>query len=168
LIKELAQRVGVSVSLISKYENDKLLPPLRVLHRLVSELQTNIGSLFDSSWSGAGCVASASSRPRISAGGNGNLAGVILERVITNGMGHLLQGNIHIVSPGVGSMGTISHEGDEVGYVLKGCLELTIDGAAHQLGPEDSFAFTSYLPHTYRNNGSSEARILWIDTPPTF
>jgi len=34
LIKQLAERVGVSISLISKYENDKLLPPLTVLHSL--------------------------------------------------------------------------------------------------------------------------------------
>lgn len=168
LIKELAERVGVSVSLISKYENDKLLPPLKVLHRLVSELQTNIGALFESSWSGVGYVASAGSRPRISAAGDGDSAGVTLERVIPNGMGHLLQGNIHIVAPGGGSMGAISHEGDEVGYILEGRLELTIDGVAHQLGPEDSFAFASHLPHTYRNNGSSVTRVLWINTPPTF
>jgi len=168
LIKQLAERVGVSGSLISKYENDKLLPPLMVLHRLVSELQTNIGALFESSWHGVGYVASAGSRPRISAGGNGDSVGVTLERVIPNGMGHLLQGNIHIVAPGGGSMGAMSHEGDEVGYILEGSLELTIDGVTHHLGAEDSFAFASHLPHTYRNIGSRLTRVLWINTPPTF
>lgn len=168
LIKDLAERVGVSISLISKYENDKLLPPLTVLHKLVSQLETNIGALFDSNWSGVGYIARAGSRPRISAAGEGDSVGVTLERIIPSGMGHLLQGNIHIVAPGGGSMGPMSHEGDEVGYVLEGRLELSIDGTTHDLGPGDSFAFASHLAHTYRNPGGNVTRVLWINTPPTF
>ena len=62
LIKQLAERVGVSISLISKYENDKLLPPLTVLHSLVTELETNIGALFVPNWTGLDYVARAGGR----------------------------------------------------------------------------------------------------------
>ena len=168
LIKDLAQRVGVSISLISKYENDRLLPPLTVLHSLVTELETNIGALFEPDWSGSGYVARGGARPRISAAGNGGSAGVTLERIVPNGQGHLLQGNIHIVAPGGGSMGPMRHEGDEVGYVLEGRLDLSIDDKLHELGPGDSFAFPSNLAHTYRNPGADVTRVLWINTPPTF
>lgn len=168
LIKELAERVGVSVSLISKYENDKLLPPLTVLHSLVSELETNIGALFEANWSSLTYVARQGSRPCLAAGGKAEAAGVTLERLIPNGRGHLLQGNIHIVPPGGGSMGSIRHEGDEFGYVLEGRLELRIEETAHDLAPGDSFAFPSNLPHTYRNPGKAVTRVLWINTPPTF
>lgn len=168
LLKDLAQRVGVSISLISKYENDKLLPPLTVLHSLVTELETNIGALFDPGWTGIEHVARAESRPRISAGGDKDAAGVMLERLVPHGKGHLLQGNIHIVAPGGGSMGSMRHEGDEVGYVLEGRLELSIDDKLHELGPGDSFAFPSNLAHTYRNPGPDVTRVLWINTPPTF
>ena len=168
LIKQLAERVGVSISLISKYENDKLLPPLTVLHSLVTELETNIGALFEPNWSGVEYVARAGVRPRISAGGEKGAAGVMLERLVPNGKGHLLQGNIHIVAPGAGSMGPIRHEGDEVGYVLEGRLALRIDDVVHELGPGDSFAFPSNLAHTYRNPGKVVTRVIWINTPPTF
>jgi transcriptional regulator with XRE-family HTH domain len=168
LIKDLAQRVGVSISLISKYENDKLLPPLTVLHSLVTELETNIGALFEPNWTGVEHVARAGGRPRISAGGDKDSAGVMLERLVPNGKGHLLQGNIHIVAPGGGSMGPMRHEGDEVGYVLEGRLDLSIDDKLHELGPGDSFAFPSNLAHTYRNPGTDITRVLWINTPPTF
>lgn len=168
LIKDLAQRVGVSISLISKYENDKLLPPLTVLHSLVTELETNIGALFEPNWTGVEHIARAGSRPRISAGGDRDAAGVMLERLIPHAKGHLLQGNIHIVAPGAGSMGPMRHEGDEVGYVLEGRLELSIDDKLHELGPGDSFAFPSKLAHTYRNPGLDVTRVLWINTPPTF
>jgi len=169
LIKDLAQRVGVSISLISKYENDKLLPPLTVLHSLVTELETNIGALFEPNWSGVDYVARAGGRPRISAGGGEkDGAGVMLERLVPNGKGHLLQGNIHVVAPGGGSMGPMRHEGDEVGYVLEGRLELSIGDTLHELGPGDSFAFPSNLAHTYRNPGAQVTRVIWVNTPPTF
>jgi quercetin dioxygenase-like cupin family protein/DNA-binding XRE family transcriptional regulator len=190
LLKQLAERVGVSISLISKYENDHLLPPLTVLHALVTELETNIGALFEANWTGVGYVARAGTRPRLSAGGgddgrkrhddgksrndgkrrgNGHGGvGVVLERLVPNGRGHLLQGNIHIVAPGGGSMGPMRHEGDEVGYVLEGRLDLRIDDTLHRLGPGDSFAFPSHLAHSYCNPGSTETRVLWINTPPTF
>ena len=168
LIKELASRVGVSISLISKYENDKLLPPLTVLHGLVSELETNIGALFEPNWTGVEYVSSAGSRPRISAAGGRDSAGVTLERLVPNGKGHLLQGNIHIVAPGGGSMGPMRHEGDEAGYVLEGRLELSIDATTYELGPGDSFSFPSTLAHTYRNPGPDVTRVIWVNTPPTF
>ena len=168
LIKDLAERVGVSVSLISKYENDKLLPPLTVLHSLVSVLETNIGALFEPNWIGLKHVSRNGSRPRISAAGKDGEAGVTLERLIPNGNGHLLQGNIHIVMPGGGSMGSIRHDGDEFGYVLEGRLELRIEDTVHELAPGDSFAFPSTLSHTYRSLGPEVTRVIWINTPPTF
>jgi quercetin dioxygenase-like cupin family protein/DNA-binding XRE family transcriptional regulator len=168
LIKDLAERVGVSISLISKYENNKLLPTLTVLHSLVSELDTNIGALFDPNWTGVDYVSRAGSRPRIAAGGSDESAGVTLERLVPNGIGHLLQGNIHIVAPGGGSMGPMRHEGDEVGYVLEGRLELTIDDTTYELAAGDSFAFPSNLAHAYRNPGQDVTRVVWINTPPTF
>lgn len=168
LIKDLAARVGVSISLISKYENNKLLPPLTVLHALVTALDTNIGALFDPDWTGLDHVARAGTRPRIVAAGVGDAEGVTLERLVPHGRGHLLQGNIHIVAPGGGSMGPMRHEGDEVGYVLEGRLELRIGDANHELGPGDSFAFPSNLEHTYRNPGTVVTRVVWINTPPTF
>jgi quercetin dioxygenase-like cupin family protein/DNA-binding XRE family transcriptional regulator len=168
LIKELATRVGVSISLISKYENDKLLPPLTVLHSLVCALETNIGVMFEPDWTGVEHVSRAGSRPRISVGGDKDYAGVTLERLVPNGKGHLLQGNIHIVAPGGGSMGPIRHEGDEVGYVLEGRLELTIGDTTYELGTGDSFSFPSNLAHTYRNPGPDVTRVIWINTPPTF
>jgi len=168
LIKDLAARVGVSISLISKYENDRALPPLTVLHSLVTALGTNIGALFEANWTGVEYVARAGSRLLLAAAGAGESAGVTLERLVPNGRGHLLQGNIHIVAPGGGSMGPMLHEGDEMGYVLEGQLVLGIGDTTHELKAGDSFSFPSNLAHTYRNPGRRVTRVLWVNTPPTF
>ena len=91
-----------------------------------------------------------------------------LERLIPYDAAHLLQGNIHIVEEGGGSDGTVSHEGEEVGFVIEGRLELTVGDQTYMLGPEDSFCFRSSIPHGYRNPGPGRARVLFINTPPSF
>ena len=60
------------------------------------------------------------------------------------------------------------HSGEEIGYVLEGEIELTVDGHKYRAKMGDSFHFRSELPHGYRNVGPTPARILWINTPPTF
>jgi transcriptional regulator with XRE-family HTH domain len=167
-IRDVADRVGCSMSVISKIENGKATPSLTLLHRLVSALGINIGALFESSEAESAAVLRAGARPVIAIEPHRRGAGVALERLVPYGDGHLLQGNIHIVAPGGGSEGGMEHEGEEVGYVLEGELSLTLDGRTYELRAGDSFAFRSNRQHGYRNPGKSAARILWINTPPTF
>ncbi len=167
-IRDVADRVGCSMSVISKIENGKATPSLTLLHRLVNALGINIGALFESRSDESAAVLRAGTRPVIAMERDPHGAGVALERLVPYGDGHLLQGNIHIVAPGGGSEGGIDHEGEEVGYVLEGELSLTLDGRTYELRAGDSFAFRSNRQHGYRNPGKTAARILWINTPPTF
>ncbi|HTW73671.1 MAG TPA: cupin domain-containing protein [Steroidobacteraceae bacterium] len=168
-MRDVARRADCSVSLISKIENDKVVPSLTLLHKLVGVLGINIGALFDRSDTPPDIVMRSGERPIIEVQDRtrGN-AGVKLERVVPYGNGHLLQGNIHIVAPGSGSEGGLEHEGEEVGFVLQGTLRLTVDGEQFTLRVGDSFVFNSAREHSYFNPGSTEARVLWINTPPTF
>jgi transcriptional regulator with XRE-family HTH domain len=162
-LQELAARAGCSVSMLSKIENDKVLPSLTTLHNIVAVLNFNIGYLFDGGHQEDLPVLKEGSRPVIMA-----RSGVKLERLIPFGEDHALQGNIHIVEPRSGSQGELRHEGEEVGYILEGELDLTIDDRTWRLQAGDSFNFKSNRAHTYRNPGTRRARILWINTPPTF
>jgi quercetin dioxygenase-like cupin family protein len=62
----------------------------------------------------------------------------------------------------------LTHEGEEVGYVLSGTFELTVSGVQYILSSGDSFVYRSEEPHSYRNPGAETARVLWVSTPPTF
>jgi quercetin dioxygenase-like cupin family protein len=62
----------------------------------------------------------------------------------------------------------ITHEGEETGYVLRGRIDLILDGAVYALKEGDSFCLRSNVPHSYRNAGAERASILWTCTPPTF
>ena len=61
-----------------------------------------------------------------------------------------------------------THQGEEAGLVLRGQLELWVDGKTFRLNVGDSFGFPSSLPHRYRNPGNEEAEIIWAITPPSF
>jgi len=58
--------------------------------------------------------------------------------------------------------------GEEAGVVIRGTLELTIDGRRLRLGPGDSFAFTRSGPHRCHNPGKVPAVVLWVITPPSY
>ena len=94
--------------------------------------------------------------------------GVQLEAVIPTASGHLLSGYINHIERGGGSEGLIQHEGEEFGYVLEGEIELNVAGRPYRLNEGDSFHFRSERAHSYRNVGRKKARVLWLNTPPTF
>lgn len=168
-LKQLAERSECSESLLSRIENGKTLPSLPLIHRLVRVLETNISWLFEESDPEETPISCHGERPVITLerqadGGRG----VSLERIIPFKRGHLLQCNIHHLEVGGQSGDAITHDGEEVGYVLQGVVELVLDDEAHRLEPGDAFCFKSYFRHSYRNLGTDRASILWVCTPPTF
>ena len=167
-LKGLAASVGCSESLLSKIENGKTSPSLPMLHRLAAALGTNIGWMFEENHGEDGIVFRAGERPMIALDPLRRGEGISLERVIPYAPGHLLQCNIHHIEAGGESAGPIQHAGEEVGYVLRGRVDLILDGRTFHLGEGDSFVFASDLPHAYRNTGDAPASIFWVNTPPTF
>ena len=167
-LRALATRAGCSPSFLSRVENGSVNPSLSMLHNLVHALDTNISSLFADEPDTAHWIGRPGKRPVLTFDPLRRGPGIQLERLIPYATGHLLQANVHIVAPGGSSDGEIQHVGEELGYVLDGRLVLYIDGQSYDIGEGDSFFFDSQRPHGYRNPGPEPARILWVNTPPTF
>jgi len=169
-LREVAGRVGVSESFVSKIENSRVRPSLATLHRLVTVLQTNIGVLFVDPQEDTENVmlTRKGKRPIIRVWGSGDAQGIELERLIPARPENLLQANVHVVPPGEGTDELISHSGQEFGFVLEGQVELIVSGQKIDLSQGDTFVFESSRPHGYRNRGRRIARIIWVNTPPTF
>ena len=168
-LREVADQAGCSESLISKIENDRLVPSLNVLHRITAVLGLTVGQLFLREREPGGVVSRAGERPVVTLDRLRQGPGIALERLIPYDPVHLLQGSIHIVAPGAGSReALITHEGEEVGYVIEGELELFVGDETFLVSEGDSFCFRSETPHGYRNRGLGPARVIFINTPPTF
>ena len=62
----------------------------------------------------------------------------------------------------------LSHTGEEAGIVVRGEIEVTVDGRVAVLGPGDGYIFDSRLPHRFRNPGDEVCEVISACTPPTF
>ncbi len=169
-LKQVASAVGCSESFLSKLENDRVRPSLAMLHRLVGALEINVTALFNDADTDSRpvLVLRPGDRQVIQVDPLWRGKGIELERLIPNARGALLQANVHVVAPGSSSDGMIQHDGEEIGYILEGKLDLTVDGVTYRLEEGNSFFFSSSLPHGYRNPGKIKTRVLWVNSPPTF
>lgn len=169
-LRQLADAVGCSESFVSKIENNKVRPSIAMLHALCSELGINIGALFEESEDGIGDVQVLRKGKRrvIRVDPEWQGKDISLEQIVPQRAASLLQANILEVAPGGYSDGLIEHSGEEFSYMLAGTLELTIGEETYRLMEGDSVFFRSPLAHGYRNISDKVARVLWVNTPPTF
>ncbi|MDI6024664.1 cupin domain-containing protein [Corticibacterium sp. UT-5YL-CI-8] len=168
-LADLAARANCSMSILSRFENGRLLPSLSILHRLVAGLGTSIATFLSGSESESCMIVRANDRKEVTLD---YIAlpkkGVRIEQIIPHSQERTLQGNLITLAAGQGSDGEYSHVGEEAGFVMEGFIELTIDKQMHVLGKGDSFCFRSEAPHSFFNPGPDQAVVLWINTPPTF
>ncbi|MFA5538000.1 MAG: cupin domain-containing protein [Gemmobacter sp.] len=167
-LKDVAAGAEISEGHLSKIENGKTVPSLPLLHRIARVLGINLALLFDDTAGQDRPVSRAGERPLIALDPLRKGSGVTLERIIAHSRNNALQCNIHIMEPGGSSDGQINHEGEEVGFVIEGEVELHLDDTTYLLHEGDTFHFKSHRPHGYRNAGPTRARIFWVNTPPTF
>lgn len=160
----LAQRIGCSESLLSKIERGHLRPSIRILHQIASELGFEVATVMGGRGASAVTIYEAGERPQVwLSGGADDADPVALERAIPWCEGCILDANPHVVPPGCGTEGIYSHRGEEVGFIVEGTIELTVDGQLHRLGPGSTFYFDSRLPHSYVNLGPDVARVFWVN-----
>ena len=53
-----------------------------------------------------------------------------------------------------------THEADELIVILKGSLEVSIEGEVHQVGADHTIVVPPNVPHGFTNKGSDDAWIL--------
>jgi transcriptional regulator with XRE-family HTH domain len=167
-LKDLADLAGCSESLLSRVENGLVNPSLTTLHRLARALDANVAAILMAPEESSCVVYGPEHRPRYlrseAAEGDGSTA----DSLIPFAESRLLEGLL-INLPANGPLcGPFQHDGEEVGYVLEGALELTVGGDRFEVATHHSFYFSSDRPHSYRALGDESCLVLWINTPPTF
>ena len=66
------------------------------------------------------------------------------------------------------SSGFESHAGEELLFVLAGCIEYTVDHRTYRLGAGDSMHIDSRRSHQIANGCAASTEILWTSTLPVF
>lgn len=162
-LQTAAKRIGCSPSYLSMVENHKLDPSISKLKKIAEGLGTTIVDLFQEN-GGDDVVMRAHKRPRASF----PRSKMFIEILVPRSPGRQLDARLAVVSPGGGSKGDYSHQGEEFGLILEGSLELTVGGADYTLQEGDSFYFESTKEHRFANLGKGECRILWVNYPPSW
>ena len=160
-LAQVARATGVSVGFLSALERGQMRSSIATLRRIARFYRTNILSLFEA----------AGENPRVVKPGQRKVLettpGVRMELLA---WGHTaMEPHLFRIKPGGGSGESYSHEGEEFLHVLRGEFEIWLNETEHyRLKRGDSLYFESSTPHRWGNPGRGEARVLWINTPPTF
>ena len=156
-VREVARRIGVSPSLISQIERDKVNPSVSTLWALVTVLGLQMGDLF--STAGAGPKTEPGSRVAIDLE-----TGVRWERLTATS--DPLVEFLSVVYPvGAASCDEDSlmrHGGKEYGYVVAGRLGVRVGFDEYELGPGMAISFDSSAPHRLWAIGDRPAEAIWV------
>jgi DNA-binding transcriptional MerR regulator/mannose-6-phosphate isomerase-like protein (cupin superfamily) len=159
-LAQVAESVGISVGFLSALERSQMSGSVGTLRKLARFYKTNILDFFDANGASSRQVRP-SERKVLEAG-----KGVNMELLAWGNT--VMEPHLFRVAPEAGSGDPYTHEGEEFIFVLRGELEITLDGEEFRLKPGDSFYFESATPHRWRNPGKRETWLLWVNTPPTF
>ncbi len=91
-----------------------------------------------------------------------------IEWIVPNAQKNKMEPIILKLKPGSKSSLMEAHDGEEFGYVLKGNISLMMGEKRYKLKPRETFYINGRKSHYLVNTGASDAKVLWITTPPMF
>ncbi len=159
-LAQVAKAVGISVGFLSAMERSQMSGSVGTLRKLARFYKTNILDFFDARGA-SGHRVRPSDRKVLEAG-----AGVRMELLAWGNT--VMEPHLFRIAPQSGSGDSYAHEGEEFIYVLRGDLEISLDGEQYRLKTGDSFYFESATQHRWKNPGRKDTLVLWVNTPPTF
>ena len=162
-LRRLAQQAGLSASHLSSIERSMTHPSIAVLQGLAAALGANVVDILGGETQNDQLVVHPNQRRPL----DGYLPGVQIEQLFR--VETVLESLLFIVAPKAGSGEAYCHPGEEFLFMLEGEFKIVLDGTEeYLLKVGDSMTFASHRPHSFYNPGRGPARILWINTPPTF
>lgn len=91
-----------------------------------------------------------------------------IEWVIPNAQKNEMEPILLTLHPQKMSQELSAHQGEEFGYVLKGRVTLVCGNEKYRLKENETFYLDGAKSHYLYNHGKSDAKVLWITTPPSF
>lgn len=183
-LRDLAERVSLSPSLISQVETGRARPSVATLYAVAGELGISIDDLLFPNGLPGDASADGEAAPDGGATRMGAPAGPVdrfVQRAGTRKRIRLASGvtwerltphsepdtEFLFVTYEVGGASSPEHAfqrhgGHEWGYVLSGRLHVTIGFDEYELGPGDAVSLDSSTPHRLANDGPEPVRAIWF------
>lgn len=164
-LRELGRRTGIAVSFLSALESGRNNVSVAKLKVIVDALGTTLSDIFAGPAPPSSKVVYRKEELVEIAGGKG----ISFREVAAGRPGRALQFLVERYEPGCDTGAeSYHHEAEEAGVVLRGTLELTVDGQTYVLKAGDAYYFDSRRPHRFRNLGKVAVEAVSVNTPPSF
>jgi transcriptional regulator with XRE-family HTH domain len=179
-LRVLADRLGVSPSLISQIETGRANPSVSTLYAIAAELDVSLDELLFNDRRPSESAPRAASAAASSSTGTMTLSPPVQRavdrQVIRLASGVLWERLTTLSEPGVEFLhvtyepgGASSppdafqrHPGHEWGYVLSGQLRVNIGFDEYVLGPGDAISINSAVPHRLATSGDQPVEAIWF------
>lgn len=170
-LRELARRLGVSAGHISQVERGLVAPSISLVYSIANTLSLGMNDLFASNTAAGTPLEGIVRTP----GEDRFITRAAERRTINLDTGvrwELLSPTTRepvdfreiVYPPGSGSTqpgSFVRHSGREYGLVLSGRLRVQLEFDEYELGPGDTIAFESALPHRFWNDGPDTVKAVW-------
>ncbi|MCX7028375.1 MAG: XRE family transcriptional regulator [Spirochaetes bacterium] len=165
-LREVAEKAGVSESLVSQIERNKVSPAIDTLLAIADALDIDLEYLFsDYKKERAIRIVRSGERQVISRPGVVYERFAPLDSLPSGGQG--IEAYKLELEPGASTGNDeYGHEGSELGVIVEGRAELAVGTEKYLLEPGDSASCASDYPHKLRNAGDGPLRVFWVITPP--
>lgn len=162
--RQLARVSGVANATISQIEAGRLNPTVSMLKRVLDGFPISLGEFFADDFEVSDRIFFRADELTEIADG-----GISYRQVGANLQSKSIQLLHERYQGGTGTgRNAITHEGEECGIVLSGCLEVAVADRTEILRAGDAYYFRSTQPHRFRNPGSTPCELISACTPPSF
>ena len=165
---DLGKHTGLSASMISQLENNKLVPTLPTLARIAMVFDVGLDFFFtDKKRKRLFSVVRAVERMRFPERSDSPTPGYFFECLAFSAQDKSLQAYVaEFPERKPDDVSEHMHEGAEFFHVIEGSVSIRYQDEDYLMGKGDSVYFDSSAPHSYRGVGTETARALVITTPP--
>lgn len=161
-LAEVAGACGISLGLLSQIERGLSSASIKILHLLARQFRVSVNSLLRNAEhtqvEDGGRVARAGTHRYIDLSEKG-----ISKEMYTPPACRSMDLCRATIEPG-GSTGNelfVTGQGEQIGVVVKGSLELWVGDRVVLLNEGDSFCYASSTPRRWRNPGSQTTEVIW-------
>jgi transcriptional regulator with XRE-family HTH domain len=164
-LREVGRRSGVSVTQISEIERNLTAPTVPTLMKIIAALGADMSIFFEPKKSQCVSLVRKNERQQFIDRQNH----VYLE-ALSNGITDTkLKVILAHPPPGAENIrGGYQHPGEELIYVIKGRIQVTIAGKPYILEQGDSIHFRGELRHTIKNITKKKVELISVITPPNY
>lgn len=165
-LKEVAEKAGVSESLVSQIERNKVSPSLETLIKIAEVIQIDFDYLFQE--------LKRKNKIEVVRKGQRN---IVKKQQVSLELLSVLERDadqksaieafiIKLAPQGRRGSQEYGHPGREFGYILRGRASLKYGDEMLKLKAGDAVTFSSDIPHILENDGTEELEALWVSNPP--